>query len=46
MVSVVVGDNEQQSLADMEMAMNNKIPIIILTGSPMCTTLAKTLNAR
>ena len=32
---VVVGDNEPQALQDIEIAMNYKMPIIVLDGSPL-----------
>ena len=32
---VVVGDNEPQALQDLEIAMNFKMPIIVLDGSPL-----------
>jgi hypothetical protein len=34
-VLVVVGDNEPQALQDLEIAMNFKMPIIVLDGSPL-----------
>lgn len=45
-VCVIIGDNEIQALADMEAAMNNKYPIIILNGSVLCQMLAQKVKER
>ena len=43
MLCVVVGDNEPQAVADMEMAMNMKLPIMVLEGSPLCNYISQEL---
>ena len=35
-VTVVMGDNQQQSLRDIELSLNHKIPIIFVEGSTLC----------
>ena len=46
MVTVVIGDNETDALSDIESAMNTKMPIIVLSGSPLCNEINETLSRR
>ena len=46
MVTVIVGDNEVQALADIEASLNNKNPIVILSGSPLCNSINAQLSKR
>ena len=39
-----MGDNETQALADIEMSLNFKLPIIVLEGSPLCKVILQDLN--
>jgi hypothetical protein len=39
MVTVVMGDNEQQALGDIEQALNRKQPIVIVQGSQFADEL-------
>lgn len=43
MITVMIGDNEQSALADVESAMNNKMPIVVLGGSPLCNEINEKL---
>jgi len=45
-LTVVIGDNEPQAVADMEMAMNMKLPIMVLEGSPLCNSICSELHKR
>lgn len=46
MLCVVIGDNEPQAVADMEMAMNMKLPIMVLEGSQLCNQISQELQNR
>ena len=43
---VVNGDNELQSIRDMEMALNSKLPIVILEGSDFCNKISAEWNSK
>jgi len=45
-VLVVVGDNEPQALQDLEIAMNYKMPIMVLDGSPLSKIIMAELGKR
>lgn len=46
MITVVIGDNEPQALADIEASLNNKMPVIVLSGSPLCLSITTELSKR
>lgn len=39
-----MGDNEQQALRDIEVALNNQASIIIVEGSPLCNEIKEHLQ--
>lgn len=43
-ICVVIGDNEQTTLPDIEMAMNHKIPLIVINGSSFAMELTEVLK--
>ena len=40
----MIGDNEPSALADVESAMNNKNPVIVLSGSSLCNEINERLG--
>ena len=45
-VVVICGDNEQQALVDIEYALNNKLPMVVLEGSTLCDHIANLWNKK
>lgn len=45
-ITVVIGDNEAQALADIEWALNNKLSIIVIDGSPLSKAIMSELQKR
>ena len=39
MVTLILGDNEDSAMADIEIAVNNQVPVIVLAGSPLCNEI-------
>ena len=34
-ITVVIGDNEPQAIRDIEASLNNKVPVVVVRGTPL-----------
>ena len=43
-ITVVIGDNEPQAIRDIEASLNNKVPLVVVRGTPLTDQICDLLD--